>query len=377
MQIGIITIAGRKVGIISLTEGSQPDTTIKPNVDGFEPEAPGADEPIGFGGAPDGRAIGHGHDGDHQIGHSHGSDYQHHEGRPTAGPVAVGKGEDPRGLEPYIREEATKYGHDPDTAVRVAKSEGLRDPIGDQGTSFGAFQLHKHGGLGDEFQKETGLDPADPKNERAGISWALKNLGRTGWSPYHGAARVGVSKWDGVGQSRNSATAAPNATPVDTGPVRDQTAPPGLKGDDVAAFIVHHTGGRGTPEGVQNTLNQRGLGVEYIMDREGNITVAGGRNSAHMLKGWGKGEGLSNRNTVGMEVIAKDNDDVTPAQIRAGKAFIDRNYSNIPVYGHGEVNPGHKEADEGMGIVNAVRSGRQNAEAMPAAKPFDPETMTP
>ena len=284
-------------------------------------------------------------------------------------------------MESHIREEAKKNNVDPDTAVAVAKSEGLSDFSGDHDTSFGAFQLHKHGGLGDEFQKETGLDPADPNNEKATISWAMKNLSRTGWTPYHGAHnRYGLGKWDGIGDTPPSAAIGSAGRPgeqVDSGPIKDQTAPPSLKGDDVAAFIVHHTGGRGTPEGVRNTLDQRGLGVEYIMDRDGNITVAGGRGSAHMLKGWGAGEGLSNRNTVGMEVIAKDNDDVTPAQIRAGKAFIDKNYPNVPVYGHGEVNPGHKEADEGMGIVNAVRSGRQSAAATPAAKPFDPETMAP
>lgn len=131
-----------------------------------------------------------------------------------------------------------------------------------------------------------------------------------------------------------------------------------LKGKDVAAFIMHHTGGRGTTEGVQNTLRQRGLGVEYIMDREGNITVAGGRGASHMMTGWGKGAGLSNRNTVGMEVIARDDKDVTPAQVEAARRFIEKNYPKTPVFGHGEVNPGHKEADEGMKIVSAIRAKR-------------------
>ncbi len=64
---------------------------------------------------------------------------------------------------------------------------------------LGAFQLHTGGGLGDEFKKETGLDPSDPKNERATIDWALKNVNRTGWGPYHGARRVGVSPTMGLG----------------------------------------------------------------------------------------------------------------------------------------------------------------------------------
>lgn len=132
-----------------------------------------------------------------------------------------------------------------------------------------------------------------------------------------------------------------------------------LRGSDVAAFIMHHTGGRGTTAGVQATLNQRGLGVEYVMDREGNITVTGGRGSRQIQPGWGAGEGLNNANTVGMEVIANDDRDVTPAQVAAAKAFIAANYPNTPVWGHGEVNPGHKQATEGLTIANAIRADRQ------------------
>jgi hypothetical protein len=125
-----------------------------------------------------------------------------------------------------------------------------------------------------------------------------------------------------------------------------------------AAFIVHHTGGRGDVAGVQATLAQRGLGVQYVMDRNGRIYQIGGPGSSHMMTGWGAGAGLSNANTVGMEVIARDDRDVTPEQIAAAQAFIAKNYPNIPVYGHGEVNPGHKEATEGMSIVGAIRAQR-------------------
>ena len=129
------------------------------------------------------------------------------------------------------------------------------------------------------------------------------------------------------------------------------------------AFIMHHTGGRGTPKDVLNTLNQRGLGVEYIMDREGNIIPSSGPGAANILPGWGKGAGLNNSNIVGMEVIAKDDKDVTTAQVEAAQRFIRQNYPNTPVFGHGEVNPGHKEADEGMKITNAIRRERESATA--------------
>lgn len=122
-----------------------------------------------------------------------------------------------------------------------------------------------------------------------------------------------------------------------------------------SAFIFHHTGGRSDP---LPTLQQRGLGVQYIMDRDGSIRQVGGAGASHMLPGWGAGAGLSNKNTVGMEVIARDNKDVTPQQVAAAQKFISENYPNIPVYGHGEVNPGHKDADEGLAIVNSIRDAR-------------------
>lgn len=134
--------------------------------------------------------------------------------------------------------------------------------------------------------------------------------------------------------------------------------------DGPNAFIVHHTGGRGDPANVVADwrANRPGVGAQYIMDRDGVIhdTAAeyGYGGHGHMITGSGAGAGLHNGNTVGMEVVARDNNDVTPAQIAAGHAFIQKNYPNTPVYGHGEVNPGHREADEGMGIVNSVRGER-------------------
>jgi hypothetical protein len=124
---------------------------------------------------------------------------------------------------------------------------------------------------------------------------------------------------------------------------------------DPAAFIVHHTSSRSTVDGVLSTLKERGLGVEYVMDRDGNIFQTGGPGAQNILKGWGpKGEGLSNQNIVGMEIIAKDDADVTPAQKAAFARFIAARYPNTALFGHGEVNPGHKEADEGLSAKAAA-----------------------
>jgi N-acetylmuramoyl-L-alanine amidase/Protein of unknown function (DUF2934) len=145
--------------------------------------------------------------------------------------------------------------------------------------------------------------------------------------------------------------------------------------NDPAAFIVHHTSGRGTVDGVVSTLKERGLGVQYVMDRDGNIFQTGGPGAQNILAGWGpKGTGLNNQNIVGMEIIAKDDKDVTDAQKQSFARFIAARYPNTPLYGHGEVNPGHKEADEGLSAKAAALAYRNQLSSgqvpgMPGAAP--------
>jgi hypothetical protein len=117
-----------------------------------------------------------------------------HEGAGNSSP----KKGDPRGLSEHIKETAKKYGIDPEVALRVASSEGLSNPVGDNGTSFGAFQLHTGGGLGDKFKKVTGLDPADPKNEKATIDFALQEASKGGWGPWMGAKKIGLAPDAGI-----------------------------------------------------------------------------------------------------------------------------------------------------------------------------------
>jgi hypothetical protein len=141
--------------------------------------------------------------------------------------------DDPRGLSGYIKETARKYGVDPDVALKVAKSEGLRDFSGDGGKSGGAFQLYTGGGLGNEFQKQTGLDPLDPKNEKATIDYALKHASQHGWKPWHGAAKVGVGEYDGIsGGAQATSTGASTATAGDTAP--SDTSATQVKGTNIS-----------------------------------------------------------------------------------------------------------------------------------------------
>ncbi len=107
-----------------------------------------------------------------------------------------------------IREDAIARGIDPDVAVTAARSEGLTgfDPakghwssgFNDAGTSFGPFQMHRaaniHGqrarGLGDDFQRDTGLDISKMENWRAAQRYALDTAARKhSWRDWHGMNR--------------------------------------------------------------------------------------------------------------------------------------------------------------------------------------------
>jgi len=142
---------------------------------------------------------------------------------------------DPRGLTGYIRETAKKYGIDPEVALRVAKSEGLssfrsgvRTKSGGEEPSFGAFQLYTGGGLGNAFQKETGLDPSDPANEKATIDYALKTAAKVGWKPWHGAKNTGIGEWEGIGGGEANKIAAADATDTTIKGTDTSTAAPAV-----------------------------------------------------------------------------------------------------------------------------------------------------
>jgi murein DD-endopeptidase MepM/ murein hydrolase activator NlpD len=103
-------------------------------------------------------------------------------------------------VDAYTAARAPLYGINPSTAITVRRSESGSGFVGDHGTSFGPFQLHYGGGLGDAFTQSTGLSARDPANWQATVDFALQHASRNGWQAFHGAARVGVGLWDGIGR---------------------------------------------------------------------------------------------------------------------------------------------------------------------------------
>lgn len=123
--------------------------------------------------------------------------------------------------EKMIRMAAVASNIDPDVAVRVWQGEGavVGAGTGDQGSSFGPFQLHVGGiapgmnagpGAGNDFQNQTGLDLRDPKNAEAATRWYLAQVSSTDtWKQSHGAANVGVGLTEGIGPPGTTWTGGP------------------------------------------------------------------------------------------------------------------------------------------------------------------------
>lgn len=142
-----------------------------------------------------------------------------------------------------------------------------------------------------------------------------------------------------------------------------RTAPTGTTPQ---AVIIHHTSGRGEGKNVVSdwAQNRPGVGTQYIVERDGTVrdvkSEFGYKGTGHIQPGSGpEGKGLSSQNTVGYEVVAKNDEDVTPAQIEAVKAHVEKNYPDVKVKGHEQVNPGHREKTEGMSSVKSIQDLRE------------------
>ncbi|MBX3583552.1 MAG: hypothetical protein KF810_16830 [Rhizobiaceae bacterium] len=130
---------------------------------------------------------------------------------------AASGGNPPQGaIESYIRHAAQKRGIDPDTAIKVAMSEGgLEDPVrqsdvvknGVREQSYGPFQLYMGGGLGNEFQQATGMHPGDRNAWQKAIDFALDKAKENGWGAWYGAAKAGIGDRDGIGTAQGAVNA--------------------------------------------------------------------------------------------------------------------------------------------------------------------------
>lgn len=152
------------------------------------------------------------------------------------------------------------------------------------------------------------------------------------------------------------------------GPSGTYDGPPAMNapnGEAPSALIIHHTSGRGDAANVADgwRTERPGVGSQYIMDRDGTIhdTKAefGYNGTGHFLHS--VIPGVSNQTAVGIEVVAKDDADMTDAQLESLKRFAGPGgpYANTRVYGHSQVSPGDRDNEGVRGVVaiNEARAG--------------------
>jgi len=174
---------------------------------------------------------------------------------------------------------------------------------------------------------------------------------------------------------------------------------PGAKmapnGEPPRAVIIHHTSDRHTPEQTVNIWrNERpGVGSQYIMDRDGVIHDTAKEynynGTGHFLPAnrqqWTKDAGLHNDNTVGIEVTANNDADVTPKQRENLRKWMNNTYPSTPFFGHSEVsidrdNEGEfatKAWRQERGINDADKRDLSQYAAHPGAPPTPPISPTP
>ena len=144
----------------------------------------------------------------------------------------------------------------------------------------------------------------------------------------------------------------------------------GGKNGKKVGVVMHHTGGS-TMSGALAALKQKGFSYNYMIDRDGTVhrLIPEGATAIH---GGQMNNGLTNENTLGVALVAKDNSDVLPEQVAAAKTLQKQlaqkfNFDEKSVYGHGEVSPGRKQASEGMAAVMAIRQDTGTPGASPTA----------
>lgn len=129
-----------------------------------------------------------------------------------------------------LRSIAMSAGLDPDKFVQLAMGEGFNQYVGDEGSSFGDFQLHMGGisasmpggGLGDEFRRDTGMDPRDPSTSAAQDQWVANYIRQNGASQWTTARQRGITNLLAARASSAGARGG-STTTVNIGAVNVQT----------------------------------------------------------------------------------------------------------------------------------------------------------
>ena len=147
-----------------------------------------------------------------------------------------------------------------------------------------------------------------------------------------------------------------NLSPLTESDIKDDTTQnpfnQGKLNSPVPFFVIHHTNGNPTADGVYSTFKERGFPAQYVIDRAGRIYrfLPDGALGYHA--------GNYNNKAQGVEISAKNDSDVLPIQIEAAARLAQYlGYSKNQIVGHGQIAAkGHKEPDEGKAVVDYINN---------------------
>lgn len=129
----------------------------------------------------------------------------------------------------------------------------------------------------------------------------------------------------------------------------------------VEGMIIHHTGGREpNPDHLVRVLKENTASVQFFIDRDAKVHQLMPDNHKAWHASKNNNSGYDNNNTVGVEIAAREDSDVTDAQVEAAKALIRRMSTkhgfdpSSKVFGHGEVAT-HKRPTEGGRVLSSMR----------------------
>jgi hypothetical protein len=248
-------------------------------------------------------------------------------------------------IEGYIRDAATKRGINPNVAVAVAKSEGLKvggewqsdvgKAKGRREKSYGPFQLNiEKGRLGVQFMKETGLDPRDESTVEAQIDYSLDHAAKHGWGAWFGAANVGIGRRQGLA----------NARPVGVNTQVAQAAPSSI-GGLLASFFGTSANAEEAPQGLGAEADYFGSEPTKTWGPQRDEAVAKQAEKRAALAGVGKtmagGLGGGMMGSIGIDASAID----TPSSFPDRPARV---APNAPGAMSNEANVQRMEREAGM-----------------------------
>ena len=259
----------------------------------------------------------------------------------------------------------------PDTLDQVERATLVKLPAPDLGERGAPIPQAKRADLVDPDPGELYTDQQAPEVRRAAVVGTTPKAQPAIPPPEATAPKPRASEFGytpdeyKAAASGESTTTTQAPTDVDTG-----AGPPMMNapnGQAPSALIIHHTSGRNSADSVVNDwrTNRPGVGAQMIMDRDGTI-----HNTQQEFGYNGTGNflhsvipGVNNHTAVGIEVIAKDDADMTPAELESLKRLAGPKgpYANVPVYGHSQVSPGDRD-NEGVRGVAAINEARQGGQ---------------